>query len=297
MIDTILQHVTRIPLSVRWLSHQARLGLHKSRHRGSGLEFDQIIEYRDGEAIRKINWAATARRGGGTPFVNVYYEDKDVTVMLLVDMSASMDFGSSRLTKKSLAAEIAASLVYSALAENDRIGCLGFAAGVVHYFPPRQANAYRRAIPERLLSGTAEPSAANFANAVECLERWVKHQALVFLLSDFITDDLPGLAHSLKRLCRSHEVIALVVTDPLEISLPAGASRLMTRDLETGHIRPYRLTRRNQQRMVRHAQTRRERLQQVFQRLGVAHLIVTPHSHYGEELRQLLLSRHRRASA
>ena len=297
MIDALLQHITRIPLNVRWLTHQSRLGLHKSQQHGSGLEFDQIMEYRHGEAIRKINWAATARQGGDTPFVNVYYEEKDLTVMLLVDMSASMDFGSVRLTKKALTAEIAASLVYSALAGHDRIGCLGFASAVVSYFPPQHSRMYQRAIPESLLTGGSAQAAANFANAVDCLARLVKRQALVFLLSDFLTDDLQGLEQALRRLCRLHEVIGLIVTDPLETSLPAGASRLMTRDLETGQLRSYRLTRRNQRRMAHHEHTRRAQLHQVFQRLGVSYMTVTPHSNYGADISHLLLTRHRRASA
>ena len=100
VIETILPQVKYIPLPVHWFARQARLGVHKSRQRGTGLEFDQIVEYRDGETSRKINWAATARRGGEIPFVNRYYEDKALTLMLLVDMSASMDFGSARLTKR-----------------------------------------------------------------------------------------------------------------------------------------------------------------------------------------------------
>jgi uncharacterized protein (DUF58 family) len=297
MIETILQRVTHIPLPVRWFARQSYLGVHKSRQRGTGLEFDQIVEYRDGETIRKINWAATARRGGDVPFVNRYYEDKALTLMLLVDMSASMDFGSARLTKKSLAAEIAASLVYSALAGHDRVGLLGFVAGVVCYVPPRQCLAYQRVIPESILTGAAEHAAASFPAAVIALERLVKRRSLVFLLSDFLTEDVAAMEQSLRQLCRLHDVIALVLTDPLEVSHPAGATRLLTRDLETGRLRSYRLTRRNQQRMARRDLHRRSELHGVFQRVRISHLTVTPHSNYGEDLRHLLLTRQRRASA
>jgi uncharacterized protein (DUF58 family) len=297
MIDTILQHVTRIPLHVGWLAHQWRLGLHQSRQRGAGLEFDQLLEYQQGETVRKINWAATARRGGEIPFVNTYYEEKTLTVMLLVDMSASMDFGSARLTKKHLTAEISASLVFSALSGHDRIGMLGFAAGVVCYHPPRQCRAYQHAIPHSILTGAADATAANFASAVAALERWISRQALVFVLSDFITDDPLGLEQALMRLSHAHEVIALVVADPLEISFPSGATRLVARDLETGQVRSYRLTRRHQRQMARGEQCRRRQLHHLFQRLGMPCLTVTPQSNYAEDLRHLLLTRHRRASA
>jgi uncharacterized protein (DUF58 family) len=297
MIEAILQQVQYIPLPVHWFARQSRLGVHKSRQRGTGLEFDQIREYRDGEPIRKINWAATARRGGDIPFINRYYEEKVLTLMLLVDLSASMDFGSARVTKKSLAAEISASLVYSALAGHDRVGLLGFVAGMVCYVPPRQCRAYQRVIPESILTCEAAHGAASFPAAVTSLERLVKHRSLVFVLSDFLTEDFAEMEQSLRRLCRLHDVIALVVTDPLEVSHPSGTTRLVTRDLETGQRRSYRLTRRNQQRMAQRELQRRSQLHGVFQRLRIAHLTVTPHSKYGDDLRHLLLTRQRKASA
>ena len=138
MIDAILQQITVYSSAGALVRSQSRLGVHKSRQRGTGLEFDQIREYRDGEPIRKINWAATARKGGDIPFINRYYEEKDLTLMLLVDMSASMDFGSVRLTKKSSRRRDCRSLVYSALAGHDRVGRLGFVSGWCRYVPLRQ---------------------------------------------------------------------------------------------------------------------------------------------------------------
>jgi uncharacterized protein (DUF58 family) len=297
IIETILQRVTRIPLRFRRLTHQVRLGQHYSHQHGAGLEFKQVQEYQAGDMIRTINWAATARRGGERPLVNSYYEEKDLTVMLLVDLSASMEFGSTRLTKKSLAAEISASLVYSARAAHDRIGLLGFASRVVGYLPPRQAKGYLRAIPEYILHRHTDKGPANFWTAVTSLERWVTHPALVFVLSDFLTDDPLPLRQALAQLCRRHEPIALVVTDPLEVALPTGTARIVIRDLETDQVRSYSLTRTNHQRMLAAGQARRAQLQQMFRRLGIAHLTVTPHSPYGAEISQLLLTHHKRASA
>ena len=99
IIEPILQRVTRIPLRFRRLTQQVRLGQHYSHQRGTGLDFEQVKEYQAGDTIRTINWAATARKGGETTLVNSYYEEKDLTVMLLVDLSASMEFGSTRLMK------------------------------------------------------------------------------------------------------------------------------------------------------------------------------------------------------
>ncbi|HEY7711129.1 MAG TPA: DUF58 domain-containing protein [Candidatus Entotheonella sp.] len=296
MMDTILQHVTRIPLSVHWLAHQVRLGQHRSRQRGSGLDFDQIREYLPGEAIRKINWTATARRGSGMPLVNTYAEEKDLTVMLLVDLSASMNFGSTRLTKRALAAEISASLVYSTLITHDRVGLLGFADDVACYLPPRQARTYQRLIPESILNSESGSDPADWWTAVSCLERWVTRPTLMFLLSDFLTDDRERLRRALKRLCRRHDLIALVVTDPLEQALPTGTARMVSRDLETGAVRSYSLTRTNQRRMAERIEAQRAQLGQLFRHLSMPYLTVTPDRHYIDDLRQLVLRRNRRVS-
>jgi Mg-chelatase subunit ChlD len=126
MIETPLSRVTRIPLYTWCRAYEPRLGRSQSRLRGAGMEFDQLKEYQEGDRICSINWAATARRGGTPLVVNTYYEEKEWTVMLLVDLSASMDFGSVRLSKKALAAEVSASLIYSARVTHNRVGFLGF---------------------------------------------------------------------------------------------------------------------------------------------------------------------------
>ncbi len=297
MIETILQQVTRIPLAVSWRTRQVRLGQHRSRQRGAGLDFDQIRVYQLGEAVRHINWAATARRGGTVPLVNSYDEEKDLTVLLLIDFSASMHFGSTRRTKRALAAEISASLVYSALAAHDRIGLLGFAADVVCYLPPRQQRTYQRLIPETILQREAGQGPAHFGAAVARLERWVKHAALVFLISDFLTDDTESLRQALMRLRRRHDVIALVVRDPLEANLPAGQGRMVTRDLETGAVRSLSLTRANQRRMAAQAAARQAHLHRMLQQCRLPSITVTPHSNYVADLSQLFLRGHRRANA
>lgn len=296
MIDTILQRVARIPLSVHWLTRHIRLGQHRSRQRGSGLDFDQIREYQPGESIRKINWAATARRGSVTPLINTYYEEKDLTVMLLVDLSASMNFGSTRLTKRALAAEISASLAYSTLLTHDRVGLLGFTDDVACYLPPRQERTYQRLIPELILRCEAD-TAADFWTAVAGLERRVTRPTLLFLLSDFLTDNSERLRQALKRVGYRHDPIALVITDPLEQALPAGPARIVSRDFETGDVRSYSLTRANRRRMAAQAEARQAQLNQMFHDLRIPYLIVTPDRNYVEALSHLLLSRNRRASA
>ncbi|MDH3599609.1 MAG: DUF58 domain-containing protein, partial [Candidatus Tectomicrobia bacterium] len=251
MIDTILRRVCFIPYRGHGLAQHQRLGRRRSHRRGEGLEFDQIKEHQAGEEIRRVNWSATARRGGSSLFMNSYYEDKSLTVMLLVDLSASMDFGSRRLTKKTLAAELCASLAYSAFTCHDRIGLLGFTSEVACYLPPRQAPHYQWSIPETILEYDSTRTHTDFWVAAQGLQQYLKHRALVFLLSDFLTDESDQLAQTLSWLRSKHDLINLRLSDPREMSLPPGRGRMLARDLETGKLILCRFSRRNRHRMAR----------------------------------------------
>jgi uncharacterized protein (DUF58 family) len=294
MIETLLQRVTRIPLRTWCRAYDPRLGRAPSRLRGAGMEFDQLKEYQEGDRIRTINWAATARRGRSPVVVNTYYEEKELTVMLLVDLSASMEFGSVRLSKKALAAEVSASLVYSALVTHNRVGFLGFTSQADIYWPPRSLWAYQRSIPEAILQASSTRAEANIEAAVSALEDRLKHPALVFLMSDFLSDDPQQFSQALLRLCRRHDLIALPITDPRESTLPPGNVQMAMRDLETGDVMVYRFSRQNRDAMATLAQVRYAQLQQVFRDLGIAHVMVTPQSDYPADLTQVFLGRRRR---
>jgi uncharacterized protein (DUF58 family) len=294
MIDAILRRVCFIPYRGRGLAQHQRLGRRRSHLCGEGLEFDQIKEYQAGEGIRRVNWSATARRGGSSLFVNSYYEDKSLTVMLLVDLSASMDFGSQRLTKKALAAELCASLAYSACMCNDRIGLLGFTSEVACYLPPSQAPHYQWSIPETIIEYDSTRTHTNFWVAAQGLQQHVKHRALVFLLSDFLTDEADQLAQTLGWLQSKHDLITLKLSDPREVSLPSGHGRMLTRDLETGKLIMYRFSRRNRRGMERAAEAYQQRLQALCQALDITQLTVTPESNYGEDMTQMFLASQRR---
>jgi uncharacterized protein (DUF58 family) len=294
MIETLLQRVTRIPLHTWCRSYDPRLGRSQSRLRGAGMEFDQLKEYQQGDRIRTINWAATARRGGTPLVVNTYYEEKELTVMLLVDLSASMDFGSVRLSKKALAAEVSASLVYSALATQHRVGFLGFTSQADLYWPPRSSRAYQRGIPEAILQAASTRAVANIAAAVDALENRLKHPALVFLMSDFLSDEWQPCAQALRRLGGQHDLIALLVADPRERMLPLGNAQMTMRDLETGEVMVYHFSRQNRHAMATIAQARYAQLQQMFRDLGITHVMVTPQSDYVSDLTRVFLGRRRR---
>ncbi|RMF84986.1 MAG: DUF58 domain-containing protein [Nitrospinota bacterium] len=287
MKETILQHVARIPLYIRWPANHFRLGQHPSRQRGSGLEFDQIREYQLGEGVGRINWAATARRGGTPLLVNTYYEEKEITVMLLVDMSASMDFGSYRVTKRTLAAEVSASLVYSALLAYDRIGLAGFSDRLECYFPPRRSSRYQHMLPEAILTHPTHQGHTDFRIATEVAENRVPSPALLFLLSDFLTEDEEQLSQMLDRLRFRHDLIALVMADPREEEVPAGEGRIAVRDLESGQRVVYRLSR------TRVNLKRQAQLASLFQRFHIPYIRITSQTHYIDDLTQLFLRRRR----
>jgi uncharacterized protein (DUF58 family) len=289
MIEAILERVCYIPYCCRGMSRQQRLGRGKSRVRGSGLEFDRIRDYEPGEGICRINWTATARQGNHSLLVNTYYEEKALTVMLAVDLSASMDFGTKRLSKKALAAELGASLVYSALRSNDRVGLLGFTSDVAVYIPPGQARHYQWLIPHAILQYDSTQASTDYRAMVATLQQCLKQRALVFLVSDFLTADTEQLAQTVEALRDKHDLVSVTVSDPRETELPVGIGRMVTRDLETGKIAAYHFSRRSRRRMARAARARQEQWQELWERLDIAHVTVTPESNYPEDLTQMFL--------
>jgi len=290
LIAAILQRLCYLPYRTRWQGHQMRLGQCASRRYGEGLEFDQIKAYQAGEGIRRVNWAATARSGYTSLFVNSYYDEIDLTVMLLVDLSGSMDFGSTRLTKKTLAAELSASLVYSALMCHDRIGLLGFTSEVACYFPPGYYRSYQWMIPEAILSHDSTHARASFGAVAQALPLYVKRRSLVFLLSDFLTDDMDDLVQALKLIRRQHDLRSLWLSDPCEQQLPVTTAMMRTRDLETGADVTMRLSRRYCRRLAQAAQAHEERLHAIWQELGIAYSQVTPESDYETDLTHIVTS-------
>jgi uncharacterized protein (DUF58 family) len=290
VIDTILQQVCYIPYRVRWCPQQQRLGYRPSRMRGEGLEFDQLRESQAGESVRHVNWTATARHGADTLWVNTYYEEKDLTVMLLVDLSASMDFGSARLSKKALAAEVCASLAYSAASYGDRIGLIGFASDTACYLPPRQSRHYQWAIPEAILHYDSTRAQASFQVLAMTLAHHIKRRALVFLLSDFLTDNADELFQALIGMRHRHDLIGLQVQDPLEVTFPPGHATMVTRDVETGETVAYHFSRRNRRHMRATAEARQAQLQQMFQQCNIPHLTITSQGDYGTDITHLFLT-------
>ena len=204
------------------------VGEYRSAFRGRGIEFGEVREYQPGDDFRSIDWNVTAR--SGRPFVKQYVEEREMTVMLLLDLSASMNFVSPRGSKAALAAEIAALLAFAATRSNDRVGLLTFSDRVERYMPPGKGPRHAQRLVADLQRPAPGSRRTDLGVALGYLERVQRRGAIVFLISDFLAADysLP-----LAALARRHDVVAVAVTDDFDSELP-GVGLLQVADLETG---------------------------------------------------------------
>jgi len=224
----ILRQVKLIELRTRQLVNTLFSGEYRSVFKGQGMEFAEVREYLPGDEVRTIDWNVTARMG--RPFVKRYIEERELTVMLVVDVSGSARFGTRNRFKSELASELAAVLTMSAIRNNDRVGILLFTDRVEHVVPPRKGRRHGMRVIRDLLVHEPAGSGTDVAGAVSYLDRVLPHRAIVFVVSDFLEADVE---RPLKRLAQQHDVIAVTVTDPAEQELPdAGLVRF--RDPETG---------------------------------------------------------------
>jgi len=200
-------------------SHQVTevmAGEYKSAFKGRGMEFDEVRQYQPGDDVRSIDWNVTARTGH--PYVKRFVEERELTVMLMVDASSSGSFGSFHRTKNEVAAELAALLAYSAIRSNDRVGLIIFTDQVEKYVPPKKGRSHvLRVIREILYFNKPEHGATNIRDALEFLQRVCARRSVVFLVSDFMAE---GYDKAMLLAARKHDLIPVTITDPREIELP-----------------------------------------------------------------------------
>jgi uncharacterized protein (DUF58 family) len=227
-IDEMMARVRRLEIKARRLVRESFAGEYLSSFRGQGLDFDDFREYQHGDEVRFIDWNVTARMN--TPFVRKFREERELCVILAVDVSGSADYGSVALSKREVAAETAAVLGFSALNNGDKVGLLLFAGEPLLFVPPEKGSRHLlRMIREILVAKPGKPG-TSIAEACDFLVRSLRRKSLVFLISDFFSDPLDK---PLGKLARKHETVALRVTDPLEMNLPKGGKVVMI-DSETG---------------------------------------------------------------
>jgi len=224
----ILRQVKLLELRTRGLVNSLFSGEYRSVFKGQGMEFSEVREYQQGDEVRSIDWNVTARMR--RPYVKRYIEERELTVMLAVDLSGSERFGTRRRFKSELASELSAVLAMSAIRNNDRVGTLLFTDHVEHVVPPRKGRKHALRLMRDLLAFEPTGRGTDIAGATDYLNKMLAHKTIIFFVSDFIA---PDIERPLKLLAQRHDVVAVSVEDPSEIDLPdIGLARLM--DPETG---------------------------------------------------------------
>lgn len=236
----ILKKIRQIEIRTNRLVTETLAGQYHSVFKGQGMNFDEVREYQPGDDVRSIDWNVTARMNH--PFIKKFVEERELTVMLVVDVSGSGLFGSNEQSKRELAAEIASVLAFSAIRNNDKVGLLLFTDEVEQFIPPRKGRGHVLRVIREVLYFEPKRRGTDLAHALEFMGRVLPHKAIVVVVSDFI---FPGngehevlprtIQTALRQANRRHDVVAVHVTDRYELELPA-LGRLILEDAETGEV-------------------------------------------------------------
>jgi len=266
-----------------------RVGNYTSRQRGSGFDFDTHRLYRPGDDVRRIDWNVTARLR--VPFVRETHAERELNVTVAVDLSPSMAFSTARYAKKELTLLTAGCLVFSALADQINTGFLAFSDRVLRYHKPRRTRARAYQLLEELWSLAPGSGGTKLLPAVRFLNGHLRKEGLVFLISDFLSDEDLFAGAELKVLAARHDVVAVIVEDPGESVLPEGNGSFEVRDLESGQSRSIGLSRGLRERYAAAMRRRREELVRAFHRVPIDHVFVRPDRHVVEPLLDLFAAR------
>ena len=227
----LLKLVRQIEIRTKGLVNQVFSGEYHSVFKGRGMEFSEVREYQFGDDIRNIDWNVTARFGH--PFVKIFEEERELTVILMVDLSGSQMFGSLSKTKQRVAAELSAILAFSALKNNDKVGLILFTDKIEKFVPPRKGNKHVLRIIRDVLSFEPEGNRTNLRTALEFMNGAIKKRSIVFLLSDFMDE---GYEKILRVVGKKNDLIGIVIDDRRELEIPKMGLIKLT-DAETNQER------------------------------------------------------------
>ena len=225
----LLKRVRKIEIKTRGLSKNIFAGEYHSAFKGRGMTFSEVREYQYGDDIRNIDWNVPARHN--RPYVKIFEEERELTVMLMIDVSASRNFGTISKLKKNQITEIAAVLAFSAIQNNDKIGVIFFSDKIEKFIPPKKGRTHILHIIRELIDFYPEDKQTDIEQALEYMTNSIKKRCTCFVISDFI--DEHDFAHALAIANRKHDVVALRVYDPRENQLPP-VGMMYLRDAETG---------------------------------------------------------------
>lgn len=226
----LLKKIRRIHIRTSHIANDFFAGHYHSAFKGQGMEFEEVREYQPGDEIRRIDWNVTARQG--RPFVKRFREERELTVMLLVDVSGSQEFGTVGQLKRELAAELGATLAFSAIKNNDKVGFIGFSDRIERYVKPDKGTRHVLRVIRELLTLKATGRGTDIAGALDYFHRVSRRRAVVFLISDFQDE---GYERKLQIVRRRHDLIPIAVSDPREFDIPKVRFIDMV-DSETGDL-------------------------------------------------------------
>lgn len=290
-LTRILKRVRRIELLTRGLIKETLGGAYHSRFKGQGIEFDDFREYQPGDDTRFIDWNVTARMND--PYVRKYIEERELTVMLLVDISGSGDYGSGEDSKRERAAEVAAVFAFSAQHNGDKVGLCLFSDRVEQYLPARKGGSHTLRIIRDILDKQPVSPRTDLAPALDLALQRIPHRALVVLISDFVTTS-DAWEKNLRSLATKHDIVAAQIIDPRELELP-NAGRVVLEDPETGEQHVLNTSSPAVRRQYAERLTSlRDALAKRFKKIGVERLDIRTDQDYAPALTAYFRGRKRR---
>lgn len=291
----LLKKVRQIELSIRGVVNEVFAGEYHSVFKGRGMEFSEVREYQAGDDVRTIDWNVSARMNH--PFVKVFEEERELTVMILFDSSSSEVFGSRGNMKGLIATEIAALLASSAIKNNDKVGLIIFSDTIEKFVPPRKGRQHVLRVIRELLyveydEGHSRATKTNIAAALEYLNQIAKRRATVFLISDFLDD---SFEKDLQIANKRHDLVGIHIIDPLEEALPS-VGLLELEDLETGEIRLIDTSVRSVRDGIAHNTAGEKlRLEKFFRSIGMDYIDIYTDRSYVKPLTHFFKMRSKRA--
>lgn len=285
----VMQQIRRIQIRTNRMVNEVFAGQYESVFRGQGMEFKEVREYVPGDDVRLIDWNVTARTG--RPHVKLLAEERELTVMLVVDASGSGRFGTVDRFKNELAAELCAVLAISAIKNNDKVGLIVFTGEVELYMRPNKGRQHVLRVIREVLYFKPRGTGTNISGALEFLNSVTKRRTVTFLVSDFMAEDYEV---ALRVANRRHDVIATVVTDPREETLP-NVGLLSVQDAETGReVLAHTGNARARERYAQAARERRRALEDIFRRNRVDMISVRTDRPYIDEIYRFFRMREKR---
>lgn len=288
----LVKRIRRIEIHTRRAVNNALAGQYQSVFKGRGMAFSEVRQYQPGDEIRTIDWNVTARMR--EPYVKLFTEERELTVMLVVDLSASGDFGTVEKSKAEVAAEIGALLAFSAIQNNDRVGLVLFTDRIEKFIPPKKGRTHVLRVISEILTFRPTGTGTDIAGALEYYQRMMKRTTVTFLISDFLDQDYDK---ALRFVTRRHDLIPVVLTDPWEERLPA-LGLILGEDAETGE--PVILDTSSpsvRRRFQAAAQQRKSERQHLFRRLSLEPIEVRTDHDYVAPLVAFFRARSRRRAA